>query len=427
MTISAHSFNIALNAEGFRDSRVPEGVVVDPPPATGARNRQLHPFPADDPFNMPIGVNAWYAPTTDPATGNIRMYGCQINIRGHSHPIYLPTPGIDPIHRIINSRHGNVESYIPEENRIEPGAYLEEILQLSAHPDPVVDGFSNDRHLHIMVGNDLVETFVFVREGGNGSGIARADARRIVRNRLDRHSHRYGALANRAGTRAWGGSAVAGLIRRHEVVTVNPHIPHALAVQLRPDVGSVGGHQLGKNGQGDPSSPLFNVRQMFPASEIDGSGYPNSNGSCRMGMRFALDPTICTDAFIEANAPLLDRNTLGRPAGSKNIWQIALAKCLRDYGMIVVDQGSPNTFQCEPSYEDPMPDELVFALSGFTGPGQWDRIGDWMMTYMRRIAGGGSTPIHNPGESQWDTWRNAGHGWGGGAPRVPHSPPLASL
>jgi hypothetical protein len=395
------------------------GSIMSSAVAAGAtRNRQLHPWPSDDPFNMPIGMNAWYATTSDPATQDITSRGAAINTGAHSHPIYFPTAS-DPVHTITCSGGTGIESYITSENNQTAGARLFERLQTDVNPipDPNVALWLNDRHLHIIPAtspNDLVENFVFVRDGGLDSGIAAATAKRVVRNRLDHYAHRAGSnpLRNRAGTRAWGGSAIAGLIRRHEVNPADPNyageirIPHALAVMLRPP------EQIGAAGQGSSSSPLFNTSTMFPANEIDAGGYPNSTGSCRMGMRFALDPTICTDAFIQANAPLLN--------GVPNPWQIALAKCLRDYGMIVCDQGSVTTFAAEPG----LPSDIAYALTGTINP-PWGRMSDWMMQYMRRVAGAGS--VHNPGESHWNTWRTNGHGWGGGAPRVPYSPPLAPL
>jgi hypothetical protein len=190
--------------------------------AAGApRDMQLHPFPSDDPFNMPLGVNAWYAPTSDPATA----FGTGFNE--------------------TNSAVG--------------------------------------------------------------------------------------------GTRAWGGSSLAGTIRKHEVERPDPHIPHALTIALD------NRRQAGNAGKGDPSSPLHHISFMFPANKTDSHGFNwrNEDGSSqcvgngRMGMRIALDPTICTDAWIEANAPKLEVATRGHPAGVPNPWQVALAKALRDYGGIV--------------------------------------------------------------------------------------------
>lgn len=413
-----------------RDTRFPDGdPIVIPPPADGERNRQLHPFPADDPFNMAIGMDAWYAPPSDPATASLQLTGyTHININnGASHPIYFPTPGVHPLHTITNARppwdtfgqdpQSGVESYIPSENQPGNGAQLQEILQTNALPDDHgVPGGWADRHLHIMLGNDLVELYRFFRDGGDNSGQTTAVARRIVRNRLDRYSFDRGRFAfkienplvNRAGTRAWGGSALAGLIRKHEVETPNPHIPHALPLQLRH---SEPVSQIGRATQGSPSSPLYNVEHMFPATERDMDGYPGGDGPARMGMRFALDPNICTDAWINANAPLLTSSVHGVPAGTPNPWQIALARAMRDYGMIVVDRGGANTLSGEPGISMPVQNAIV----------KWG----WLRPHFRRVAGAG--PVHNPTEAHWDSWRASGQGWGGGAPRAPYPGPLAPL
>ena len=72
MTISAHSFEIALNAEGFRDSRTPDGAVVVPPP-TGADLLFASNFEGTVQFSAPYGCggpSCWQDILgTDPTTG----------------------------------------------------------------------------------------------------------------------------------------------------------------------------------------------------------------------------------------------------------------------------------------------------------------------------------------------------------------------
>ena len=396
--------------------------------AAGAmRDRRFHPFPSDDPYNMPIGTNAWYASSTDPATANYRAPGGgdTMTDNGWSHPIYMPS-GSDPAHSIriwteTNDGSGvfdgwGVRSYRPDENT---RSALSERLQSSAVPAIPADTSVHfgDRHLHILYENELVEMFRFDR-----LSLTTARAKKIVRNRLDRYSYGWSSYSehnhpnrNEHGCRAWGGSAIAGLIRKHEIEGPNPHIPHALAVNL------AGGSQLAGYQQGDPSSPLYNFAWVFPATFNDFGGHPTSrypdprfgrvtNGSCRMGMRFALDPTICTDAWIMANAPKLSD-------GSTNMVQVALARAMRDYGLIVADETADSRpiIACE------------HHIDHVTG--QRARGWNWCGRHMLRVAGrlSNGTIVHVPTYSHWRAWADAGQGWGGGSPRVPYSPPLAPL
>jgi hypothetical protein len=411
--------------------------------AAGAtRDRQLHPFPSDDPYNMPLGTNAWYAPTSDPATSDITSGGGSVKSNsGWSHPIYFPTPGVDPVHRFMmmnppisaTDKFG-VRSYKAEEHR---GGTLYEILQTAALPAMPAPGTWADRHLHIINGNDVVEFIGFRRldrdcsELGDSckvdwySGEPYAMSGKIVRNRLD-HYH-FGnmgrsvsnPLANVAGTRAHGGVAIAGLIRKHEIERPDPHIPHAIAIDLQQVTQNAGA------GQGNPSSPLYNEQFMFPAVVADWPGkYPavrdvDPYGNCRMGMRFALDPTICTDAWIMANAPKLSSPIpeYGLPAGIPNPWQVAIAKALRDYGCINADTSDAKTTLAAEQ-----------GINAIVHANVTLQTWSWCRNHLRRVAGRmGGNIIHNPLESHWDIWRNNKEGWGGGPPRVPYSPPLAPL
>lgn len=375
--VGAETWMHAVSRRSIMSSAVAAGV---------PRDRQLHPFPSDDSFNMPLGMGAWYAPTSDECTRSFtsRVITMAVN-NGWSHPCYLATTS-DPLHKITNRKSGySIESYLPDENGEQT---IYEHLVSDAKPAEPANYPWPDGHMHILINNDVVENF----------GTRRVDATnltiwRCVRNRLDHYAHAGGSnpLRNRAGTRAWGGSSIAGLIRKHEVETSNPHIPHALAIAMRSGV------QLGTTGQGDTSSPLFSTPYMFPASTIDSGGYAGGTGPMRMGMRFALDPGIATDTWINTNAP--------------NFHQRAVARAMRDYGCIVCDAtGGTNVLYCEQG----VPGSVETALQNL----------DWMRSAVRRVAGAG--PIHNPTESHWNTWRDNSEGWGGGAPRVPYSPPLSS-
>jgi hypothetical protein len=383
--------------------------------AEATRDRRLHPFPSDDPYNMPLGKNVWYASTSDPATSDFLKQGCGLTMTnaGWSHPVYMPSIS-DPLMSIRmwdedtarGSHDGaNVRSYRPEENGQKS---LNERLQTTVVPAIPSGGGWGDRHLHILFENELVENFRWDRLSDTASR-----SKKIVRNRLDRYSFGRSLywdhpLRNTHGCRAWGGSAIAGLIRKHEIEGPNPYIPHALAINL------VRNKQISGYQQGDSSSPTYNLAHMFPAT-VNDYGFsntakypsytdPNGNvippdGNCRMGMRFALDPNTCTDAWINANAP--------------NPVQAALARAMRDYGIIVADETRDSCPLL--ATEHAVSNEAASLVY------RWK----WVLPYVRRVGGAG--PLHNPEVTHWETWRGNGEGWGGGSPRVPYSPPLAPL
>jgi hypothetical protein len=344
--------------------------------AEATRDRRLHPFPSDDPYNMPLGTNVWYAPIGDPATDTVRTRS------------------------IIPAEEGQWEVF--------------ERCPIDAVPAiPVFTSETGDRHMHVIYGDYVLENFRLFREGDTVSRSLKP-----VRNQLSRYSFGRGTrtasnpLTNRASTRAWCGSALAGLIRKHDIEKREPHIPHALCFDA--DTWNI----IAGSGQGDPTSPLYNVDFMFPAACHDyGSGsYPSiisgkpvtESASARMGMRFALDPTICTDAWINANAP--------------NIHHRAVARAMRDYGIILGDasRGGGISIAADQNISEAVADNLHNWNGSPKGIG-------WLTPYLRRVAGRlpDGTIVHNPLESHWDTWRKAGQGWGGGSPRVPYSPPLA--
>jgi hypothetical protein len=409
-TISGLSSNTTYQISVAGQNSTGEGLRSSNMPATtqqivsGARNRQLHPFPSDDPFNMPLGVNAWYAPTSDPATSQVRNNSMAAIINnGWSSPVYFPTTA-DPLHTFTtdpndpNEFRKFVESYRSDEDGEKS---FQNRLQLSADQAGFGADTYRDGMLCIVEDNDLIEIFRFKRNfDSSGNRLPSAVWRRAVRNRADRYCFASfsNPLRNRAGVRASGMSFFAGFVRKHEIDADVPHIPHALLMTGGVD------KQLGTRGDGDPSSPLYDFSHMFPAHMFDFGGYSWGGGDVRMGMRFALDPSLVTNTFIEANAP--------------NKYQRAIMYALRDYG-VLVGEGSKSTSAIY--VEQGVPNSIQTALIGTNSNLRW------LAPYMRRVAGAG--PVHRPLESHWDTWRNSNppQGWGGGAPRVPYPSPLASL
>jgi len=431
-TVSGLTAETGYTVRVSATNSIGEGDLSDPVTMTtsaasaGTRDRRLQPFPSDDPFNMPLGVNAYYAPPGDPVTDNVRLYGANVSSFAWAVPVYFPTES-DPVVEFFDRRDPpRMQSYRADEDFNDTSANsMLEHLMLDATPSegsgwPDVWG---DWHLHIINGNELVEVFKF-RWESNDPNTERVRSTRIVRNRLDHYSFTthpnrlpdpgQNALANRSGTRVTACPAIAGLIRKHEVDPDDPnftgsiHIPHALgvAMQRSTQMGRPNNEALG----GDPSSPLYSESVMFPArfgfyQPDDREG--GAGGNCKVGMKFAMDPSIVTDSYL---ASISDPHVR------------AVVRALRDYGMYVNDSASSeNVLYAEIG----VPSGIIQAMRGWGGTGP---DGVPMTRHLRRVAAtDGGSVIHRPVESDWQAWANAGEGWGGGAPRVPYSDSLADL
>jgi len=396
--------------------------------ADGARNRQLHPNPSDDPVNMPLGANAVLMTSSDPATSN--MNTCLIHTGpGWGAPVFMATSS-DPMHTVTlgwtdgHPQTSGVNSWIDSERG---GSSIQFRVPSNANPPIPTSGGWGDRRLNSVFGNEVLETWKTIRDSPT-----ELTTRKIVRNRLDRYSmgknpnlpkidggSPYPNSNEASGGHAWGNSVVSGLIRKHEIETDNPHIPHALLFNVR-RASVITGYQ-----QGDPSSPFYNLAFTFPAVASDGGynltyKYPSwtdhngnfvdanagvNSGSVRMGMRFALDPAVWTDTYINSSTSSLKVRALIRAA--------------RDYGVFIADETRDNCSQFK--MDVTVSDDTLYEV--WRGQGFWG-------SQLRRVAGrmtpGGSI-VHVVEYSHWRQWADAGQGWGGGSPRVPYSPPLAPL
>jgi hypothetical protein len=441
--------NIRLNAnQGMSVSSGSFGQQV----ADGARDRRLHPFPSDDPYNMPLGVNVMYGDSnTDTPTVQMRRGGGDVNVnQGYGMPVHLGSPS-DPMANIRLRQDGDpnigvphqidgwgVRSYVSAEDG---GQSLN--VNLSTDIPTVIPptGFG-DRRMNLAMQNELIETWKFQRSETNPD--TQSIAQKIVRNRLDRYCfgrsegstvgtkvHINHPLQNRHGTRAYGGSAIAGLMREHEIAAIlagATHIPHALTIQVK------GAEHLAGFRQGDPNSPAWDWPFLFPATFNDFGGSPTTKygprfgwgsdktdaeyGSIRMGMRFALDPTIVTETWIQANAP--------SDTPQMKLVQAALARTMRDYGVIVSDDGPS---WCQIHGQAFMNEEYAVMLRAIPRVGSNPGGFRWLRPHLRRVIGRrpNGTTVQVPQQSHWEEWAAGQQGWGGGMPRVPYSPPLAPL
>jgi hypothetical protein len=249
------------------------------PPARAGRDARLWPFASTSPWNTPIGTSAQFAPTTtDPRYGNLTDAYTAINAQTWSMATYMASPS-DPI-RTVTSSAGSWQYRIPD-NAVAAGP---------------ADG---DRQLLVIdpTGQYVDECWLASKQGSDWSCAYH------VRNTL------RGAGVLQAGTRAYGGSALGGLIRTWELQQGS--IRHALALAV-------------------PRRDMAHG-PVWPANSEDGNA--TYGGSLPMGSLVSIPRSV-------------DLNSLGLSPGG-----LAIATALRDYGAYLVDASENFTLFAEPSAE----------------------------------------------------------------------------
>lgn len=253
-----------------------------------SRNPALWPFDASSPWNTPLGSKARFSEIRSPAFST--RGGANLNVSSWSHPIFVAQAG-DPLVTVSAPNFGMPVSY-----RIH--------VPISANPDPAGDGA-----MHV-----IEETHRYVvemwraRRVGNSKIVAAA----AVRNDLTDS----GVYETWHGARAYGGSAIGGLIRRHELERKS--IPHALAI-------AVEGTALNRRARGGKS-------WVWPASASDGGRFYSESGNLYMGSLLAIPANV-------------DIESLGLSQQAT-----AVGHALQDYGAYIVDKGGGNIiFYVEPA------------------------------------------------------------------------------
>lgn len=250
-----------------------------PVPATGV------PFSSDSPWNTPLPKEAELEPADSACTKAVRepQLGCDINADKWSHPIYAARPG-DPLVRIFV--YGQLKAKVRVPAEAEP-----------ARPR----SSDSDGHLHIIdPTGSFVDEMWRARRRHDGSLVAEA----YHRNDL------HGPGVGKGGARAYGGSAIAGLIRRGEL---GAGIHHALAVALP--------RRLQKRGP------------VWPATAEDDGAEKDYRGPVPMGQRLVLPRDL--------DASKLELGPQGR----------ALLRALQEYGAYDVDSSDDMTLYAEPAAE----------------------------------------------------------------------------
>ncbi|MBI2520926.1 MAG: hypothetical protein HYV97_10930 [Bdellovibrio sp.] len=254
------------------------------PPADDLRDPALWPFSSDSPWNMPIGNGALYEQTGAPCTNSLvfESFGASINSEEWSHPVYHASVNdplvpiyLNGVERLRINIPSNAESSLP---------------------------YNGDGHLHIIdpSGNYVVEMYrAFPRSGGGWNVDYYV--------RLDLHGP--GILTG--GARAYGGSAIGGLIRKGEL---SNGIRHALAIA-------------------QPWTHLWPGGPVWPANKDDGNISSKYSGNYPMGQLAAIPPNINLE---ELNPPL-------SPEG------LAIGRAMQDFGVYNVDSAGVSVVYAEPA------------------------------------------------------------------------------
>jgi hypothetical protein len=244
------------------------------------RIASLWPFASNDPWNLPIGLGAKFAPIQSPVFSNSK--GGYLNSREWSHPIFMARSNY-PLRTIFHT-DGKVCAKVRAADYFLPDR-------------------QDDAHLHIIDANrsQVVETWR-AKKRRDGNFTAQACYVNSLKG--------AGMYPYHHGTRAYGGSAIAGLIRTHELTD---GIRHAIAV--------------GTNGAGlnkkAPNGKCF----VWPASACDnfyGTVY-GSSGNLYMGSLLAIPPTVN-----------INRLPLQTKQGK------IIAKAMQDYGAYITDNAGGN-------------------------------------------------------------------------------------
>jgi hypothetical protein len=253
-------------------------------PAT--RDPGVWPFASTSPWNTPIGAGAQLEQATDPCTVDLMAPpgGTSINSHEWSHPVYLAAT-TDPA---VNLYRGTT--------------LVDGMVHCPADATPALPPPPNtDAHLHIV---DPAHSFLDemweaskVSDGWTCQAWFKTDL--------------TGPGVGQGGVRAYGGSAIGGLIRAGELTN---GIRHALAFAIQ---------------QAQQKDAW-----VWPATTNDQFAAAGYTGHLPMGQLVAIPPG-------------LDLCSLGlTPAG------LVMARALQDYGAYLVDSGGALAFYAEPRVED---------------------------------------------------------------------------
>jgi hypothetical protein len=282
-------------------------------------DKTLLPFASTSPWRLGVAQTATFAPADDPRNLEIaRVDGggqAWMNRDQYSHPVAAASAS-DPVATVTDSFH-SVRS-IPA-----GGVWKEQV------PAAARIAAGTDRHMHVLTpdGQYVQEHF----------GVTRVSATEYTTKRRHLVSLEGSGIGPQNGTRAYGGSAIGGLIRAWEVDPSHPSytgsIEHPLAIALRLNQLYYSGVRWKDDGNGGTYNRHgYGLAQgyVWPATEQDSASYKNYSGDIPMGSYFAIPPEV-------------DLTRLGL----KTPQALMLAQAAQDYGVYVTDASGASTFYLE--------------------------------------------------------------------------------
>jgi hypothetical protein len=268
--------------------------------AGGVRDPGCFPFAASSPWNTPIGAGARFDAGACSADLHDPSQWVDVPAARWSHPVYLAGAG-DPLVPLYVDGRYVASARVPADARPADPQYA--------------DG--GDAHLHVVnpdhtAVDELWQARPFSGDHGRGwdaSGHTRVDL--------------YSSGVGAGGERAYGGSAIAGVVRAWELRA--GAIRHALTIQVpqarqRPD-------------------------WVWPASSRDGAPASRYHGHLPMGQLVAVPSSVGTDAAGHWSV-----DGFRRALGLRTAAGLAIALAARDYGAYLDDSSDGyNLAQAEPS------------------------------------------------------------------------------
>jgi hypothetical protein len=288
-------------------------------PVSGARNPSLWPFASDSPWNTPVGSGAVLESPSGPLTSMVRRPSLPskdgsytsnmttwINAGTYSHPVVWASAS-DPLVTLTS-----------------PDPAMQ--VRIPANAQPAAGG---DAHLHVVQpdGKTLIEMWLAKKTSATSWSAGRVEVVDLTGSGLGPDN----------GVRAYGGSAVGGLIRRWEVDPSDPNytdgvIRHAVAIALPSGMLRYSGGNAGYDANGYGTAKGY----VWPATEQDYDSPWSYYGNVPMGTLFTIPKSVNLDS-------------LGLTPRAR-----ALAKAVQDYGAYVTDRTGDGTvaFYAEPSVPD---------------------------------------------------------------------------
>jgi GDSL-like Lipase/Acylhydrolase family len=314
--------------------------LVDPAELSTANaiDLTLLPFSPTSPWRLGVAETAKFAPDNDPRNVDIMDVdtggSLWVNSDQYSHPIAYASD-TDPLATVTDSFH--LPTSIP------PGGSWQERIPPTAR---IAAG--TDAHMHIITPDRR-----FVQEHFGTSRQSDTAYATFRRHQVDLTGS---GLGPQNGTRAYGGSAIGGLIRRWEIDPAHPNytgeIRHPLALALRPDQAYYSGVTLPEDGNGGTyNGQGYGLAQgyIWPATEQDASSPQVYTGTIPMGAYFAIPASVSL-------------NTLGL---SPQV--LMVAKAMQDYGVYVTDTSGSTALY----FEDDGSDVMSAFTGAVVGPPNW--------------------------------------------------------